>query len=209
MSRILRPSVLVPIGIIGVLVVALGLSLFQPWRLLTSTEVNEAVPVSGGEVAVATPTAAPTPSATPTAAPTPSATPTAAPSPATATPTPDAEPLVLAEGAFISHEHATSGSVRILELADGTRVLRVEDLQTSDGPDLQVWLSDQPVIDGVEGWGVFDDGAYAELGALKGNVGNQNYAIPAEVDLDDFTAVSIWCARFKVSFGAAELRVAA
>ena len=189
MSRILRPGVLVPIGIIGVLVVALGLSLFQPWRILTSTEVNEAVPVSGGEVAVATPTAAP--------------------SPATATPTPDAEPLVLAEGAFISHEHATSGSVRILELADGTRVLRVEDLQTSDGPDLQVWLSDQPVIDGVEGWGVFDDGAYAELGALKGNVGNQNYAIPAEVDLDDFTAVSIWCARFKVSFGAAELRVAA
>jgi len=198
-SRILRPGVLVPIGIIGVLVVALGLSLFQPWRLFTSTEVNEALPVSGGEIGVATPTLAPTPSATPTASPT----------PATATPTPDAEPLVLAEGEFISHEHATSGSVRILELADGTRVLRVEDLQTSDGPDLQVWLSDQPVIDGVEGWSVFDDGAYAELGALKGNVGNQNYAIPADVDLDDFAAVSIWCARFKVSFGAAELRVAA
>lgn len=203
MGRILRPGVLVPVGIIGVVVIAIGLYLFQPWRLFTSTEVNEAVPVSGGDLGVTTPAATPPP----TAAPAPSPTPTSTPAPASGTPTSDIEPIVLAQGDFISHEHATSGTVQILELADGTRVLRFEDLQTSDGPDLQVWLSDQPVIDGVDGWGVFDDGAYAELGALKGNVGNQNYVIPADVDLAGFTSVSIWCARFKVSFGAAELRV--
>jgi hypothetical protein len=93
---------------------------------------------------------------------------------------------------------------RILELNDGSRVLRVEGLDTSDGPDLKVWLSDQPVIDGVDCWGVFDDGAYVSLGDLKGNRGNQNYLIPADVDLADYTAVSIWCERFAVSFGAAE-----
>ena len=112
---------------------------------------------------------------------------------------------MLAEGSFISHEHATTGTVRILELPDGSRVLRIEGLDTSDGPDLKVWLSDQPVIDGVDGWGVFDDGAYVSLGDLKGNRGNQNYPIPADVDLADYTAVSIWCERFAVSFGAAEL----
>jgi len=112
---------------------------------------------------------------------------------------------VLSEGTFISHEHSTSGTAMILELADGTRVLRLEDLQTSDGPQLEVWLTDQPVIDGVDGWGVFDDGAYESLGPLKGNVGNQNYKIPAGVDLEDLSSVSIWCVRFSVSFGAAEL----
>jgi len=114
-------------------------------------------------------------------------------------------PVVLAAGTFISHEHATEGSVRVLQLADGTRVLRIEGLDTSDGPDLKVWLSDAPVIDGEDGWRVFDDGAYADLGSLKGNKGDQNYPIPADVDLEDLSSISIWCDRFDVSFGAAQL----
>ena len=59
-----------------------------------------------------------------------------------------------------------------------------------------------------DGWRVFDDGAYVDLGSLKGNKGNQNYPIPADVDLSDLTSLSIWCDRFDVSFGAAELAVA-
>jgi hypothetical protein len=46
------------------------------------------------------------------------------------------------------------------------------------------------------------------LGRLKGNQGNQNYRIPADVDLSRYTSVSIWCDRFNVSFGAAELKPA-
>ena len=61
------------------------------------------------------------------------------------------------------------------------------------------------VIDGPDGWFVFDDGEYVDLGSLKGNKGSQNYAIPADVDLADLTSVAIWCDRFSVSFGAAEL----
>ena len=82
--------------------------------------------------------------------------------PASAGPTGNAlEPVVLARGELISHEHASKGSVVVLRLADGSRVLRLEDLQTSNGPALHVWLADAPVIEGVAGSaGLFDDGRY-------------------------------------------------
>ena len=112
---------------------------------------------------------------------------------------------VLARGTLISHEHQSSGTVALLRLADGSRVLRVEDLQTSNGPDLHVWITDAPVIEGTDGWTVFDDGRYVDLGELKGNIGSSNYPIPADADLTDLSSVSIWCARFHVSFAAAEL----
>ncbi|QLY27752.1 DM13 domain-containing protein [Nocardia huaxiensis] len=118
------------------------------------------------------------------------------------------EPRTLYTGTLISHEHDTSGTVAVLQLADGRRVLRLENLDTSDGPDLHVWLSDAAVLEGRDGWGVFDDGDHTDLGKLKGNKGSQNYDIPAEVDLAKLGSVTVWCVRFHVSFGAAELRAA-
>ena len=44
-----------------------------------------------------------------------------------------------------------------------------------------------------------------ELGELKGNVGSQNYAIPADLELQQFESAVIWCKRFSVPFGAAPL----
>lgn len=156
-----------------------GLALFQPWRLVTSRTVTENVPATQ-------------PSATQ-----PSATQPMATRPAT--------PITLAEGAFVSHEHETSGRVRLLQLPDGSRIVRLEELSTSDGPALHVWLSDRPVQPGRAGWHVFDDGAFLDLGDLKGNRGDQNYPVPGDADLNRLTSVSIWCARFHVSFGAAAL----
>ena len=52
---------------------------------------------------------------------------------------------------------------------------------------------------------MFDDGPHLDLGALKANKGDQNYAIPPGADVADYSSVSIWCARFAVSFAAAEL----
>jgi electron transfer DM13 len=118
---------------------------------------------------------------------------------------PPAEPVVLARGELITHEHDSSGSVVVLELPDGSRVLRLEDLNTSNGPDLHVWITDAPVIEGRDGWGVFDDGRYVDLGALKGNIGSSNYPLPPEVDLAELSSVSVWCQRFAVSFAAADL----
>lgn len=182
-SRLLRPAVVVPLSVVIVLVGVLGLALFQPWKLFVDQQVNEALP---GDLA-------PTASVSADAG-------TSMPTPAE-----PATPTVLASGSFISHEHATTGGVQILQLPDGTRVLRIEDLNTSNGPDLKVWLTDAPVIEGVDGWGVFDDGQWVDLGALKGNQGSQNYVIPADVDLSNLTSLSIWCDRFNVSFGAASL----
>jgi hypothetical protein len=97
--------------------------------------------------------------------------------------------------------------VQLVKLVDGSRVLRLENLSTSNGPALHVWLTDQPVIDGKDGWNVFDDGRYLDLGDLKGNLGSSNYPVPT-ADLAGFTSVTIWCDRFNVSFGAATLEPA-
>jgi hypothetical protein len=118
---------------------------------------------------------------------------------------PPTNQVVLARGHLISHEHQSSGSVVVYGLPDGSRVLRIEDLRTSNGPALHVWLADAPVVEGSAGWYVFDDGRYVDLGELKGNIGSSNYLIPPDVDLAALPSVSIWCARFHVSFAAARL----
>lgn len=163
--------------VVGVIV----LYWFQPWKLVTDQRVDEAL-------------FSPAPTAQPTgqsAAPTPNQT--------------SAGPAIIAQGTFISHEHETSGMVRVIQSADGSRRLEFIGLDTSNGPDLRVWLTDQAVVPGSAGWHVFDDGTYVELGRLKGNRGNQAYDIPATADLSKLRSVSIWCKRFSVSFGAAEL----
>ncbi|WBC17916.1 DM13 domain-containing protein [Micromonospora sp. WMMA1998] len=162
---------------------ATALYWFQPWKLVTDTEVHEEL--------VAVPTA------------TPASTPASTPAPAS-TPTP-AGPVLVGSGAFVSHEHETRGTARIVRTVDGRHRLELVGLNTSNGPDLQVWLTDQPVRTGPSGWHVFDDGRHVALGPLKGNRGDQAYAIPAGTDLTGLTSVSIWCERFAVSFGAAAL----
>ncbi len=227
-----RRGVIVPVAVAATLVLAGTAFATEPWTLFTDSVVDEALPAAVGPAVEGDPAPsgssdpsgagatespaplAPTQSAPsaepsdagpdPTAAPTKSAKPKPTPS-ASKTQSPAAGPNVLAKGSFISHEHTTSGNVRVLKLADGTRVLRIEGLDTSNGPDLHVWITDAPVIQGRDGWFVFDDGAYVDLGPLKGNQGNQNYTLPAGVDLGDLTSVSIWCQRFRVSFGAAAL----
>jgi len=116
---------------------------------------------------------------------------------------PPAASATLASGTFVSLDHGTRGRVRILERADGTRVLRLEDLETSNGPDLYVYLSPNPA-DGGEG--AFDDDPL-DLGRLEGNVGDQNHTLPAGVDLSRYRSVVIWCDRFDSAFGAAAIEV--
>lgn len=194
-------------AVVAVVVAGLGVAalvVFAPWKLVVDEVVDEAAPE-----AVATGPTSPGPASQPSAEPT-SAAPSAAtpsPTPSTATrPTAPATTRTLATGTFISHEHATTGTVRLLALADGRRVLRLEGLDTSNGPDLKVWLTDREVVDGPSGWRLFDDGRYVDLGRLKGNKGSQNYVVPDDVRIEGLRSVSIWCDRFDVSFGAAELR---
>ncbi|MFF3851605.1 DM13 domain-containing protein [Micromonospora sp. NPDC002575] len=174
---------------------AAGLAWFQPWKLVTDTEVDEALSAVAATTTPATPGPAGAPATGPGAA--------AATGPAAAP-----GPTLVSQGDFVTHEHDTSGSARIVRTADGRHRLELVGLDTSNGPDLRVWLTDQPVREGVAGWRVFDDGRRVELGRLKGNRGDQAYDIPAGTDLTVLTSVSIWCKRFSVSFGAAPLRAA-
>jgi electron transfer DM13 len=161
---------------VAVIGLVVGLWLFQPWKLFTHSRVDEPIPVAAAQ---STPTTSPT--------------------------TPP-RPEVLAEGAFVSHEHATSGTARVLRLTDGSRVLRLENFSTSDGPDVHVWLSDAQA--GAPD-GSFDDGRYVKLGKMKATDGNQNYPIPADATLNGLHSVVIWCDRFNVAFGAAPLTLSA
>lgn len=197
-----RPAVWIPSGLVAVALVVVAMAAFQPWKLFIDVTVNEALP----EVGITGSPSGPAPaeaadSAEDVAAPADSSTSTAEPAPEEAVP----ERVIEAEGTFISHEHSTSGTARVTSLPDGSRILRLADLDTENGPDLKVWLAAAPVIEGADGWFVFDDDEYVDLGPLKGNKGNQNYAIPADVDITELSSVTIWCDRFSVSFGAADL----
>jgi hypothetical protein len=105
----------------------------------------------------------------------------------------------IARGRFRSHEHTTTGDAAVVRLADGRRFLTLTSFETSPGPDLRVRLVPNGSFDGGA------DGA-VDLGALKGNRGNQQYAVPDGVDIAR-RAVVIWCRAFSAPFGSARLAV--
>ena len=112
------------------------------------------------------------------------------------------DPLRITSGRFHSNAHETKGVATIYQLDDGRRVLRLTEFSTSNGPDVRVYLvqaSDVQQEDAARRAGIVD------LGALKGNIGDQNYDVPAGLDLSKYQSVSIWCRRFSVNFGAAPL----
>ena len=111
----------------------------------------------------------------------------------------------LASGAFHGVHHDTKGAATILQLPDGKRVLRLTAFETSNGPDVRVYLV--AASDASDNETVTTAG-FIELGALKGNVGDQNYDVPATIDLKKYRTVTIWCRRFGVNFGSAPLTAA-
>ena len=90
--------------------------------------------------------------------------------------------------------HDAQGDAYTIPLEDGSNVLRLENFQSTNGPDLFVYLAT-------------DDKAseFINLGDLKANKGNQNYEIPDDVDLEKYNKVLIWCKSFAVLFGSAKL----
>ncbi|MFJ4027720.1 DM13 domain-containing protein [Paenarthrobacter sp. NPDC089989] len=161
--------------------IVVGAALFQPWRLFTSSSLDEALP--------AAPVAASASPVTP-AAEVPAGTPTAG------------DPIVVSSGTFQSQEHETTGAAQLLKLPDGSHVLRLEDLASSDGPDVKVWLSS---LEAGGDWFKYRSGRYVDLGQVKATHGNHNYVVPAGTDVAGLTSVVLWCDRFSVAFGSAPL----
>jgi hypothetical protein len=125
-------------------------------------------------------------------------------SPTEEQPTPQmTNPVEVASGVFteIDPIHKGEGNVSLYQLPDNSRVLRFEDFRVTNGPDLRVILTRNPDPRTPEEVGT----DYIELGSLKGNVGNQNYEVPANVDLNTYRGVVIYCFPFRVVFSTAEL----
>jgi len=115
-------------------------------------------------------------------------------------------PIAITTGNFKSLAHETKGSASIYQLADGQRTLRLTQFQTSNGPDVHVYLIAAEIDKGSD---AIKAAGFVDLGSMKGNKGDQNYEIPADTDLNKYKNVTIWCARFGVNFGLAALEAPA
>ena len=109
---------------------------------------------------------------------------------------------VLASGKFHDVAHKGVGQATIYQVADGQRLLRFTNFETSNGPDVRVYLVATKDASDSE---TVKQAGFVEVGVLKGNLGDQNYEVSSDLDLNKYRAVTIWCKRFGVNFATAPL----
>lgn len=109
-------------------------------------------------------------------------------------------PREISSGSFVDVAHQGSGVARLIDTGDET-ILRFEDFDVLNGPDLRVLLSKNTGIAASE-----DLGDYIEVGKLKGNKGNQNYVLSDNIDVSEYHSVVIYCKPFHVVFNSADLK---
>ena len=191
MARISRKTILIASAVGGIPVLALAWWLGSP--LFIDKEVDELFPMSAGAVIPDDMTPEQVESEMEEAA--------AAPNVESAEAMPGSA-VELTSGSFSGADdfHEGSGRATIYELEDGQRVLRFEEFMVINGPDLRVLLVPHPSPASRE-----DVAGYLELGSLTGNIGNQNYDIPADVDVTEYGSVVIYCKPFHVLFASAPL----
>lgn len=114
----------------------------------------------------------------------------------------DVEPIYT--GLLTGKAHPTSGRASVYQMPDGTRNLRLTDFTTSNGPDVHVVLA-RSSDSNLKQEFVKGDLNGVELGQLKANQGDQNYPLPSSADLTQYDSVVIYCVRFHVIFGLAQL----
>jgi electron transfer DM13 len=110
----------------------------------------------------------------------------------------------IASGVFKGADsaHQGRGKAEILQTGSGAFVLRLSDFEVTNGPDLVVYLS------AAQSPGQSSDvlaAQFVSLGPLKGNIGDQNYILPGDIDVTNFGSVVIWCEQFSVLFASADL----
>jgi hypothetical protein len=114
---------------------------------------------------------------------------------------PQATTFTPKQGIFgeVDRIHKGSGKATLLETNEG-KVIRFEDFQVTNGPDLYVWLTKNPnPTTDIESLG-----EYIDLGRLKGNVGNQNYNVSQNIE--GYDTVVVWCKQFSQLFTYANLK---
>lgn len=116
----------------------------------------------------------------------------------------DFEAEIVATGAFrdADRAHRGTGTVELLRSAGGSELVRFTDFEVTNGPDLEVWLVAEP---DPQSSADVKQSNWVSLGPLKGNIGDQSYSVPDEVDTAEFGSVVIWCEQFGVLFSPATL----
>ena len=104
--------------------------------------------------------------------------------------------VALATGSFMGEDgHDGSGTATVIEQASGVRVLTFTDFDVDPGAAVEVWLTTGPN----------ETSDRVDLGDLKGNVGDQQYEVPADADLERYGTVVLYCTPFTVRIAVADL----
>ena len=104
------------------------------------------------------------------------------------------EAVAMLAGEFVPSAHEVSGKALIIDTPEG-KVLRFEDFETVNGPDLFIYLSSD-----------LNNDDFVNLGEIKATKGNVNYLLPKDIDLKKYNKVLVWCRAFRVLFSYAELK---
>jgi hypothetical protein len=193
-------KIILPVSAVVVVGVAyLAFGVFGVHTLFIDDKVDESGPVFDSGVAAAAAPVTSEPSEQPEQ-PEPSEPPASEPPVVTQAPAPQI--VTLAQGSFIPlGRYSGEGTAIVLNDGSEQRFVRFENFSTDNGPDLRVYLS---ASDANADSAAFDDD-FIDLGVLKGNIGDQNYEIPPDVDLSIYDTVVVWCVRFSTPFTAADL----
>lgn len=103
-------------------------------------------------------------------------------------------PRVISEAPFIARAHDVQGKALLIETKGG-KILRFQDFDTINGPDLRIYLASSLGVDDS-----------VDLGPIQGTKGNINYEVSKEVDTSRYNKVLVWCRQFSVLFSYAELK---
>ena len=180
----ISPFRIIVASVIAIALLWLLFGYFGVQALFTNTTVNDPLPPTSKE-----------PSSNALTSPTPSDLPT----------TPSSTQTAL-RGDFMQGDstYRIKGSARVVTEGE-TRTLILSDFDVTNGPDLFVYLVAASSTDNTDVKERTSQGRFVQLATLKGNRGNQTYALPADLDVSKYPVVSIWCRRFSRNFGSALL----
>ena len=100
---------------------------------------------------------------------------------------------IIAQGEFKPRAHDVKGNALLIE-KDGRKIVRFEDFDTINGPDLRIYLSSD-----------LSNDDFIELSKIKATKGSVNYEVPEGVDTSKYSKVLVWCKAFGVLFSYAVL----
>jgi hypothetical protein len=117
---------------------------------------------------------------------------------------PDAQIILTARFTELDALRSARGKVTFYRLADDTVLLRFDDFEVTNAPQLTVYLSSGEAPQSVQELG----GIVPEfsVGELRGSLGSQQFIIPRELRLERYRSVVIVSEGLQMIYGIARLR---